>query len=36
VWFWSAEGGFGSLAGWIHYRAFDLIVGAWETTDART
>jgi ABA4-like protein len=22
------------LAGWIHYLAFDLFVGAWETTDA--
>ncbi|MGH7630053.1 MAG: ABA4-like family protein [Gemmatimonadales bacterium] len=24
------------LAGWIHYLAFDLVVGAWATTDART
>lgn len=23
------------LAGWIHYLAFDLFVGAWETRDAR-
>lgn len=23
------------LAGWIHYLAFDLFVGAWEVTDAR-
>ena len=23
------------LAGWIHYLAFDLLVGAWETRDAR-
>lgn len=23
------------LAGWIHYLAFDLIVGTWEATDAR-
>lgn len=24
------------LAGWIHYLAFDLLVGTWETEDART
>ena len=24
------------LAGWIHYLAFDLFVGTWEVTDART
>ena len=24
------------LAGWIHYLAFDLFVGAWEVRDART
>jgi hypothetical protein len=24
------------LAGWIHYLAFDLLVGRWETLDART
>lgn len=43
LFWWSAEGGFGSLAdvqklftstwaalaGWIHYLAFDLAVGAW-------
>ena len=23
------------LAGWVHYLAFDLLVGAWEVTDAR-
>lgn len=23
------------LAGWIHYLAFDLFIGAWETRDAR-
>jgi hypothetical protein len=23
------------LAGWIHYLAFDLLIGAWETQDAR-
>jgi hypothetical protein len=23
------------LAGWVHYLAFDLFVGAWETEDAR-
>jgi hypothetical protein len=23
------------LAGWIHYLAFDLLVGSWETRDAR-
>ena len=23
------------LAGWIHYLAFDLLVGTWETRDAR-
>src|SRR6266849_4455475 len=22
------------LAGWVHYLAFDLLVGTWETTDA--
>jgi hypothetical protein len=47
--FWSAEGGFSSLAGvallfrnpwlllagWIHYLAFDLLVGSWEARDAR-
>lgn len=25
----------GALAGWIHYLAFDLFVGAWEARDAR-
>ena len=49
LFFGSAEGGFGSLAGvmklftnewvvlagWIHYLAFDLFVGAWEVKDAR-
>jgi hypothetical protein len=24
------------LAGWVHYLAFDLLVGAWEVDDART
>ena len=24
------------LAGWVHYLAFDLFVGAWEARDART
>ena len=24
------------LAGWVHYLAFDLLVGTWEVTDART
>jgi hypothetical protein len=24
-----------ALAGWVHYLAFDLFVGAWETEDAR-
>ena len=24
-----------TLAGWVHYLAFDLFVGAWETRDAR-
>lgn len=24
------------LAGWVHYLAFDLFVGAWEAADART
>jgi len=24
------------LAGWIHYLAFDLFVGSWEVSDART
>lgn len=24
------------LAGWVHYLAFDLLVGAWEVRDART
>lgn len=24
------------LAGWIHYLAFDLLVGTWEAADART
>lgn len=47
--FWTAEGGFGSLAqvaalfadphlllaGWVHYLAFDLFVGAWEVRDSR-
>ena len=23
------------LAGWIHYLAFDLLIGTWETRDAR-
>ena len=23
------------LAGWVHYLAFDLLVGSWEVTDAR-
>jgi hypothetical protein len=23
------------LAGWVHYLAFDLLIGAWEVTDAR-
>jgi hypothetical protein len=23
------------LAGWVHYMAFDLFIGAWETRDAR-
>jgi hypothetical protein len=46
---WSAEGGFSSLAevmrlftspwialaGWVHYLAFDLFIGAWETRKAR-
>lgn len=45
---WSAEGGFGSLAdvaalfrsewmllaGWVHYLAYDLFVGAWIARDA--
>jgi hypothetical protein len=49
VHFFSAEGGFGSLAevallfenpavllaGWVHYLAFDLFVGAWEVRDAQ-
>jgi hypothetical protein len=26
---------YGALAGWIHYLAFDLFVGAWEVRDAR-
>lgn len=48
--FWSAPGGFSSLAavaslfsshwlllaGWVHYLAFDLLVGRWEAVDART
>ena len=25
----------GALAGWVHYLAFDLFVGAWEVRDAR-
>jgi hypothetical protein len=47
--FWSAPGGFSSLAavsmlfsnnwlllgGWLHYLAFDLLVGRWEAVDAR-
>jgi hypothetical protein len=24
------------LAGWLHYLAFDLLIGAWEVRDART
>ncbi len=24
------------LAGWLHYLAFDLLIGAWEARDART
>jgi len=24
------------LAGWVHYLAFDLFIGAWETRDAQT
>ena len=24
-----------ALAGWIHYLAFDLLIGVWETTDAQ-
>lgn len=24
------------LAGWVHYLAFDLLIGVWEVTDART
>ena len=49
LFFWSAEGGFGSLAdvmklftnpwatlaGWIHYLAFDLFVGSWEVKDSQ-
>jgi hypothetical protein len=49
LFFWSAEGGFGSLAdvmklftnpwatlaGWIHYLAFDLFVGSWELRDSQ-
>ena len=23
------------LAGWVHYQAFDLLIGTWETRDAR-
>jgi len=47
--FWSAPGGFSSLAavsmlfsnnwlllaGWLHYLAFDLLLGRWEAVDAR-
>lgn len=50
LFFWRAEGGFGSLpdvmklfsnewialAGWIHYLAFDMFVGAWEVKDAQS
>lgn len=50
LFFGSADGGFGSLAGvmklftnewatlagWIHYLAFDLLVGTWEVKDAQT
>jgi hypothetical protein len=49
LFFGSAEGGFGSLAGvmqlftnewavlggWIHYLAFDLLVGIWEVKDSQ-
>jgi Domain of unknown function (DUF4281) len=49
LFFWSAEGGFASLAdvmklftnpwatlaGWIHYLAFDLCVGSWELRDSQ-
>src|SRR5215468_7874732 len=49
LFFWSTEGGFGSLAdvmklftnpwatlaGWIHYLAFDLFVGSWELKDSQ-
>lgn len=28
------ENPWGVLAGWIHYLAFDLFIGAWETRDA--
>lgn len=49
TWWWSADGGFSSLAevarlfsnpwlllaGWVHYLAFDLLVGRWELRDAQ-